>query len=318
MTMLYYIGRRVAAALLTLIAVSAVLLAASEVLPGDAASASLGITSTPEEVQALRDQLGLDRPLPVRYVEWMGGALRGDLGVSIMARRPVTEVVSAPLADTTLLVFLAAAVTVPLSVLIGVLGAVRRGRRLDRALTAGAVVTVSVPQFVMASLLVLVFSSTLHLLPAVSLAPVGGGPLDRPEILVLPVLALAGFATAWASRLVRAAVIDANAAPNVEAARLAGLPERVVVWRHVLPATVGPCVQAFAWLISGLFGGTAVVEQVFNYRGLSYVLVDAVRNHDTAVLEGVGLLLATIILVAFIIADVLALLANPKLRTATA
>src|SRR5215470_17212083 len=281
---------RLAAAAGTLIAVSVVLFAGSEVVPGDAASASLGVNSTPAEVAAVRADWGLDRPLPQRYAGWAVGALHGDLGRSLISHSPVSALVAGPLADSALLVGLAGVATVALALLLGLAAGLRPGSRLDRAVSATAVLTVSIPSFVLAGLLVLAFSSTLGLLPAVSLVPLGGTPLDRPQVLVLPVLSLVLFGTAWASRLVRGCVVDANAAANVEAARLAGLPERTVLRRHLLPAIAPPCAQAFGWLVAGLFGGTAVVERVFDYPGLSGVLVDAVRHHDAPVLEGVGLL----------------------------
>ncbi|MER7168815.1 ABC transporter permease [Micromonospora sp. NPDC000207] len=316
MTGLRFLVRRLGAAVATLFVVAVVLFAGSEVLPGDAASASLGPDATLEEVEQRRAELGVDRPWPGRFVEWIAGAIRLDLGVSSVSGQPVVDLVAAPLAATGLLVAVTAAVSVPLAMGLGLVSGLRRDGRLDRTLSAVAVVAVSIPQFVVAGLLVLVFADLLPVLPAISLPPLGGTALDRPEILVLPVTALTLFGAAWASRIVRAAVIDADATPHVEAARLAGLPERVVVWRHLLPAAVPPCAQTFAWLLSGLFGGTAVVEVVFNYPGLSQTLVAAVRNHDTAVLEGVGLLLAAIIVVAFVLADVVVMAVDPRLRVA--
>ncbi|SDD62291.1 ABC transporter permease [Actinokineospora iranica] len=316
MRALVFVLRRLLAAAGTLLAVSVVLFAGSEVLPGDAASASLGINATAEQTALVRAELGLDRPLAVRYLEWIGNAVQGDLGVSVLERAPVAEIVAIPLADTALLTLLAALATIVIATALGLAAGLRPGSRIDRLLSGGALVAVSIPQFVIAGLLVLLFSSVLGWLPAVSLVPAGGAPIDRPEILILPVASLTIFAAAWASRLIRAIVIDANTAPNVEAARLAGLPERQVIRRHLIPATIGPAAQAYAWLASALFGGTAVIEQIFNYPGLSETLVNAVRHHDTPVLEGVGLLLAGIIIGSLVIADLIGLLVNPKLRTA--
>lgn len=316
MTALKFLARRLLATAATLFAVAVVLFAGSEVLPGDVASASLGPDATTEDVERQRAELGLDRPWPLRFAEWAAAALRLDLGTSAMSRESVVDIVGEPLAATALLVGITAAVTVPLAMGIGLISGLRRGGRVDRALSAVSVVAVSIPQFVTAGLLVLVFADLVPVLPAISLPPLGGTPLDRPEILVLPVFALTLFGASWAGRIVRAAVIDADGMPHVEAARLAGLPERVVVFRHLLPAALPPCAHTFAWLLSGLFGGTAVVEIVFNYPGLSQTLVAAVRNHDTAVLEGVGLLLAVIIILSFILADVLVMAVDPRLRVA--
>lgn len=311
------VGRRLAGALGTLLGASALLFAGSQMVPGDAASASLGAGATTAEVARVRAEYGLDRPLVQQYLEWAGRAVRGDLGRSLYDRRPVLDVVVTPFLDTGLLVGLTVLATVLLAVALGLLTGMRPGSRTDRLLSGAAVAIVSVPQFVTAVLLVLLLGTGLRLLPAVSLVPFGGTPLDRPEILVLPVLSLTLFSASWASRIVRAAVLDADAAPYVEAARLAGLPERRVILRHLLPATVAPCVQAFAWLIAALFGGTAVVERVFGYPGLSETLVGAVQHHDTPVLEGVGLLLAMVTVTCLTLADVLAAVATPKLRSAS-
>lgn len=314
MPLLRLIAQKFAAAGVTILAVSAVLFMAIEVLPGDAAAAMLGGNTTIDQLEAQRAEWGLDQPAATRYLDWLTAAIQGDLGTSFISGEAVTAEIAQPLWFTTILVAISAAVSLVLALLFGVLAGLRPGSRLDRMLSGSALVVVAVPQFVIAGLLVMLFSLTLGVLPAVSLVPIGGSPLDRPEILVLPAIALASFGIAWAGRLIRAAVADANAAPNVRAARLAGLPEPLVVWRHLLPATIPATAQVFAWLISGLFGSTTVIERVFNYPGLSEVLISAVRNHDLAVLEGVGILLAMIIVVAFLLADLIGTLADPKRR----
>ncbi|WP_328902092.1 MULTISPECIES: ABC transporter permease [unclassified Streptomyces] len=316
MTIARFAVRRLLAACALFLAVSFLLFAGSEVLPGDAAAAALGPNTTPEQIAALHSEWGLDQPWAMRWAKWLLAAVQGDLGTSMFSRQPVTELVSQPFMETSLLVLLAAAIAVPLALVLGTLSGLRPGSRTDRVLSGTSVTLVSIPQFVTASLLALVFSSLLGLLPSVVMPPIGGRVWDRPEDLVLPVAALSVFAIAWAARLVRSTVMDADSLPSVEAARLAGLPEGVVLRRHLLPAVVPPCAHAFAWLVSGLFGGTAVVEQVFSYPGLSGVLVGAVRHHDTPVLEGVGLLLGGVIILALATADVIALLATPRLRTA--
>ncbi|MFE1950781.1 ABC transporter permease [Streptomyces sp. NPDC059524] len=310
-------GRRLAGALATLLAGSFVLFAAAEVLPGDAAAAALGGSASPADVARLHAELGLDRPLPVRYADWIGSALTGDLGHSLVDRRPVSQIIAGPLADTLLLAGVCAALTVVLALAIGLAAGLRPGSLLDRILSGTSVALVSVPQFVTAGLLTLVFASWLGVLPAVSLVPFGEPLLAHPEALVLPVTALTLFSAAWAGRLVRAAVADAAATPHVEAARLAGLTPARVVLRHLLPTAAGPCAQVFGWLTGTLVGGTAVVEQVFNYPGLSNELVAAVEHHDAAVLEGIGLLMAAAVVTGLLLADLLTAAADPRTRTAT-
>jgi peptide/nickel transport system permease protein len=309
--------RRLGGALATLLVGSFVLFAAAEVLPGDAAAAALGASATPADVARMHAELGLDRPVLVRYGDWIGAAFSGDLGHSLVDRRPVAEIISGPLADTLLLAGVCALLTVVLALAIGIAAGLRPGGLLDRLLSGGAVTLVSVPQFVTAGILTLVFSSWLGVLPAVSLVPFGEPLLAHPEALVLPVAALTLFSASWASRMVRAAVVDAAAAPHVEAARLAGLSPARVVLRHLLPTAAGPCAQVFGWLAGTLVGGTAVVEKVFNYPGLSRELVAAVQHHDAAVLEGIGLLMAAAVVGGLLLADLLAMAVDPRMRTAT-
>lgn len=299
----------------TLAAESALLFAAAYHLRGDAATAILGPNATPESVAVLRRELGLDDNIVVQYGRWIGNALRGDLGVSARSGQPVTRVIADPLTASLILAGVSGLLIAALALLIGTAAGTRPGSRLDHAVSALTVLIVSVPAFVTATLASVVFAGVLGWLPAASLVPVGGTPLDRPEILVLPALSLVLVGTAWAARLVRAAVADATVAPNVVAARLAGLPESRVLLRHLLPLAAAPCAQVLAWLSTLLIGGTVVVEQVFAYPGLGRVLVGAARDHDTAVLEGVGLIMVAAVTIAFAAADAVPLLTDPRHRT---
>lgn len=297
------VARRVAGAAVVLLAVSALLFAAVDLLPGDVATHVLGQSATPERVAALREQLDLGDPAPLRYLRWLGDLLTGDLGTTATSGRTVADVVGDRLANTALLgglAFLAMAVT---AVGLGTAAGRRAGSAADTALSAAAVVAVSLPEFVVAGLLVAGVALGLGWFPAVSLVPAGTTPLDRPEILVLPVLALAVVGGAFGARLVRAVVADAARSPHVEAARLAGLPERVVVRRHLLPPAAGPIAQVLAFMVPYLVGGTVVVERVFSYPGLGSLLVEQVRARDAPVVLAVGLVIAAAVVVAFAIAD---------------
>jgi len=303
---------RVLSAVGTLFGVSVLLFAGCHLVPGQTATAVLGAGATPDQIRQFNRDAGLDRPLIAQYLSWLGHAVRGDLGTSWAHNEPVSTVIGGNLGSTLVLVALAGGLTVLGALTVGLAAGLRPGRAADTVLTAASVTVVSIPQFVAASLAVLVFATGLHWLPAVSLVPYGGTPFTRPEILVLPVAVLAAFGIAWAGRLVRASVLDASASPHVEASRLAGLPERVVIRRHLLPSVAGPIAQTLAWLVGALVGGTAVVERVFAYPGLSQPLIQAVSQHDTPVVEGVGLLLAATILTALVLADVIGLLADPR------
>jgi peptide/nickel transport system permease protein len=195
----------------------------------------------------------------------------------------------------------------------GLVAGSRPGARRDAAVSIASLSLLSVPEFVLAGLLITVFAFGLGWLPAVS---VGGDPLDRLDALVLPVATLVLVAGAYATRLVRAVVAEASRAPHVEAARLAGVPEWRVVRRHLMPGTVGPIAQVLALIVPYLVGGAVVVERIFNYPGLGALIADAVSARDAVLVEGAGLVLAATTVAALVIADVAGLATNPKLRTA--
>lgn len=309
------VAARTGAAALTLLVVSFVLFVTVEALPGDPAQTVLGLDASEAQRELWRQEWHLDRPLPQRYSDWLIGVLNGDAGISMITRQPVAEAIATPLYYTTVLVAFSFAFALIVSLACGIPAGLRPGGRIDRLLSGAAVVVIAVPQFVIAVMLTAVFAIALGWLPAVSFVPLGQSWIDRPDILVLPVLTLGGFGAAWAARIVRAAVADANG-PNVEAARLAGLPPGRVLRRHLLPHTVPALAQAYAWLFGGLFAATTVVEQVFNYPGLSAMLLSSIRNHDFPMLEAIGLVLSFAVIMAFLLADVLGRLFNPRARTA--
>lgn len=301
--------RRIAASLgmglLTVIGCSVLLFLAADVLPGDAATRAAGPEATPEIVEQTRRELGLDRPSWVRYLAWMGSAVRGDLGNSFIDGRPVTTVIGNALADSLLLTVLAALLAAVLAMTAGIYCGLRPKAPLARVILATAVTVFSIPSFVLGTVLIAVLSHALGWLPPVSLPEFGQSPVATPEILVLPVLTLAAFSAAWATRMVAALVTDAATAPDVEAARLAGLTERKILVSRILPAVIAPSAQVFGWMTGALFGGTAVVERLFAYPGLSAPLISSVTNHDTPVLEGIGLLMVSVIVLCLVVADLI-------------
>jgi peptide/nickel transport system permease protein len=309
------IARRLLVAVATLAVVSALLFAAVEVLPGDAARQSLGPTATPAQVQIRREQLNLDRPILVRYIDWVGGAVQGDLGTSLASRQPVRDLIGAPLGNTLALGTIALVTVTVLTLLGGLAAGSRPGARRDTAVSGTSLLVVSLPEFVVAGVLLSVFSWQLGWLPPVSLTP-DGSTLSRPSTIVLPALSVVLVASAFAVRLARAAVADVGRLPHVEAARLQGIPEHRVLLRYVLPTALGPIAQVLAFVVPFLIGGTIVVERFFDYPGLGKLLADAVSARDLPVVEGIGLLLAGVVVVSLLIADLVGLLANPKLRGA--
>lgn len=312
--MVVRIARRLLAAAATLVVISAVLFAAVEVLPGEAARQSLGPTATPAQVKIRRAELKLDRPVLERYADWVGGVAVGDLGTSLASQLPVRELIAAPLANTLVLAGIALLAVTILTLLGGLAAGSRPGGRRDTAISTTSLLVVALPEFVIAGLLVTVFSWQLGWLPPVSLA-LAGSTLGQPEVIVLPALSIVLVASAFAIRLARATVADVGRQPHVEAARLQGIPEHRVLLRYVLPSALGPIAQVLAFVVPFLVGGTVVVERFFDYPGLGKLLADSVSARDLPVVESIGLLLAGAVVISLLVADLVGLLTDPKLRS---
>ncbi|MCW6003516.1 ABC transporter permease [Micromonospora sp. CPCC 205371] len=297
--------RLVAGAVALLLAVSVVLFVAVQVLPGDPVTQALGSTYTPERGAQLRAQLGLDAPVAEQYLRWLGGVLRGDFGTSAVTRVPVGPIVAERAGNSVVLAAAAFVLIAVLGVGFGLFAGARPGSGRDRAVSAVTLTLTAVPEFALATVLVAVFAFALGWLPAVSLVAPGSGPLSQPAILVLPVASLALYGGAYTARMVRGIVADIAAGPHVEAARIAGLPEHLVLRRHVLPSAAGSIAQVLALLVPYLVGGALVVETVFAYPGLGALLASAVRARDAVQVEAAGLVLAAVAIAGFLVAELI-------------
>lgn len=315
--LLAFVTRRVAVGALLLAVVSILVFLATNLLPGDVASTTLGRNATPEAKAALRAELGLDRPLLVQYWDWVTSVARGDLGTSPVLHRSVAEVVGVRLPQSLLLCVLALAVLVPLALVLGLLSGAKAGRGLDHGVTLGSLALVALPEFVLGTLLILLLGGAVFAVyPPVSLVAPGESPLARPEILVLPVATLVLAGLGYMVRMVRSGVVAVMDAPYVEMARLNGVPERTILLRHVLPNALAPAVQATAQTIQWLIGGVVVIETLFAYPGIGQAMVSAVMNRDLIFVQSVVLIIAAIYIVINILADLAVVFLVPKLRTA--
>lgn len=310
------IVKRTGTALVTLLLVSAVVFSITSLLPGDAAQEALGQSATPETVAALRAEFGLDRPAHVRYWNWLSGLLAGDPGQSLISRRPVSDLISSRLPKSLLLAAVTAAVSVPIALLIGILSAMYNGSRVDRVLNLFTLAMVAVPEFVVATLAVLVFAVKLQWLSALSAAPDDPTLAEFLRAYAMPVLTLCFVVVAQMARMTRAAVIDQLGQSYVEMALLKGArPTRVVLW-HALPNAIGPIANAMALSLSYLLGGVIIVEIVFNYPGIASLMVDAVTNRDMPLLQSCAMIFCFAYLALVLLADICAILSNPRLRSA--
>ncbi|MBN9792940.1 MULTISPECIES: ABC transporter permease [Pseudonocardia] len=307
--------RRLALSVLILLVVSVLIFAATLLLPGDPARAILGQQATPERVAALTAQLGLDRPAPERYLTWLGGVLTGDLGFSAATGGPVSELLGGRIGASALLLVLTAVVSTPIALALGARAAVRRGTRTDSALSGASLVLAALPEFVIGVLLVVLFAtSVLQILPSVTIARPGEPVWARPEQLVLPVVTLALVVIPYVVRMTRATLSETLDAGYVEMARLKGLPERTVLFRHAVPHTIGPVAQVIALQLAWLAGGVVVVEFLFRYPGIGQALIDAVANRDVQVVQAITLIIAAFYVVVNLAADVAGILADPRIR----
>jgi len=310
-----FIVRRLLLGLLVMFLVSVIVFAGTQAL-GDPARAILGRDATPDRLAALQEQLNLDQNVVAQYFSWLGGLLHGDLGISLASQQPVSNALGPRLVSSIVLVVIAAVISIPLSIAIGSYAALHREKKFDTIVSNTMLALASLPEFVVALLLVILFStSVFHWLPAISPVPPGHRAWEYPDELILPVATLAIVVTPYVSRIMRASMIEVLESDYVEMARLKGLPERTVLYRHALPNAIGPVFQVTAISLAYLAGGIVVIEYVFNYPGIGSELVDAVVNHDIPVVQALAILIAGLYVVLNLLADVATILVTPRLRT---
>lgn len=309
--------RRIGLGVLTLWLVSLVVFAAVIALPGDAATAILGKTATPDRVAALREQLHLNESVVTQYTQWLKGVLTFDFGNSVATQQPVSQLLSDRVANSAFLVFVASVIAIPLSIVLGVWMAMKRDRAVDHATSTVTLVLAALPEFVIGILLVLIFATGLfHIFPAVSLLAPGEKAWQDPQAVVLPAATLVLAVTPYISRIMRGSMVEVLESEYVTMARLKGLPERQVIWRHAVPNAIVPAIQVAALQLAWMAGGVVVVEVVFQYPGIGAALVDAVGNRDMPVVQTVTMLAAGLYVFLNLAADLATILVTPRLRTA--
>lgn len=302
------------AGVLTLLAASALIYLGVSALPGDAATAALGRDATPDLVAGLRKQFGLNRPVLERYGEWLAGFLHGRLGYSLPTGVPVARVIQDKLFNTVVLAGTTIVVLVPLATALGVVSALRPDGVVDQITAAITLSFIATPQFVIGTLLAVIFAVWLRWLPAVSLIDPSRPITAHPTVLVLPVLTLLAATLAQSVRMIRATMIEVLELPYIEAARLNGIAEWRLLLRHALPNVVAPAIQVLAYNIPWLLGGVVIVESVFEYRGVGLTLITAVQTRDLPTVEALAMLTTIVIVATSMFTDITVILLNPKLR----
>jgi len=299
---------------ITLAVVSLAIFGVTEVLPGDVAEAILGKSRTPGALETLREQMGLDRPAWQRYVEWIYGVLRGDLGNSLVQDRPVTEILGSRLQNSLVLAVTAFLISVPSAILVGVWAGVRQGSNADHAVSVISLVAISLPEFVTGFILIVVFSSTLNWLPSSSIVMPGSSPFDRPIILIMPIATMTAVLFGYIMRMTRANVIEALNTNYVRTAILKGLPKWQVIWKHAVPNAMLPTISVISINVGWMLGGLIIVESVFAYPGLGLSLINAVNRRDLPMLQAISLLIAATYAISNLFADLAYAWLNPRIR----
>ncbi|MFO1062164.1 MAG: ABC transporter permease [Dongiaceae bacterium] len=311
--------RRLALGVLTLFFVSLLVFVATQALSGDAATAILGKTATPERLAALRAQLHLTDPLWRQYGGWLLGVLQGDLGLSLATGKPVTQLIGERIGNSAFLVLISAVIAIPAALGAGIAAAVRRDRALDHILSTASLVLAALPEFVIGIGLILVLSiGFLHWLPAVSLLADGVPLWRQPQQLALPALTLILAVVPYMSRIMRASMVEVMESDYVQMAELKGLPRRLVILRHAVPNAIVPSIQVVALQLAWLAGGVVVVEYVFRFPGIGQSLVDGVANRDLPVIQALTLLIGGLYVLLNLVADVATILLTPRLKTGLA
>jgi peptide/nickel transport system permease protein len=307
--------RRSLMSIVTLLLVSVIIFSMLEVLPGDVASRILGRDATPETLEQLRTELGLDKPAPVRYLTWLGGLVTGDMGQSLASSRPVSEILAPRIFNTVLLSAYAFLIYLPLTIVPALLQALNRDRSVDHGFSVITLVLLSVPDFLLATILLLAFVVMIPLLPAISLVDQSSSAWEYFRAMTLPALTLAIVMAVYAVRMLRDNLIEVLDSDYIRMAELKGLSRRRVLLRHALPNALVPTLNVTALNLAYLVGGVVVVEKVFSYPGFGSLLVDSLQLRDLPVIEATVMISAFVYVVANLIADVAAILLNPRLRT---
>lgn len=309
------IFKRLALGLVTIWLVSALIFLGVEALPGDACTAVLERDAHGEALEKCREIMGLNAPALTRYLSWAASALQGDFGISANGQESISELVGYRVRNSFLLAAGALSVGIPLSIFLGTVAGLRRDTWVDILFSTGAILAMTIPEFVAATILILVFAIWLGWVPAIVLTPADAQPLDFFPEFILAAVVLTMLMVAHIMRMVRSSVIDAMASDYVQMATLKGVPYWQIVFRHALPNALLPAINIIALTVAWLLGGVVVVEVVFNYPGLGRLLVDSISGRDLPIVQAITLIVAATYVAINLIADILSLALNPRLRS---
>lgn len=308
------VAQRLALGLLLLLAVSLLIFLGTEALPGDVAQAILGQSATPEALANMREAMGLNQPAHIRYLQWLGGILTGDFGTALTNGQDIGQAIGQRLGNTLFLAACAAAISVPLAILLGLVAARYNGRWPDKVISGVTLSTISLPEFVAAYFVIFLLTQVIPIFQPVAMVFPGMSFWDRLHAVALPVIVLVLVVLAHMMRMTRAAILNVMQSAYIESAELKGLSPMRVIWQHAFPNAIAPIVSVVVLNLAYLVVGVVVVEVVFGYNALGQYLVDHVAKRDLPVVQAVGLIFAAVYIGLNILADVIAIVANPRLR----
>ena len=282
--------RRIGIGFVTLLVVSLIVFVGTSILPGDVAQIILGQSATEETLAVLRAELGLDQPGYVRYFSWLGNMVSGDLGTSKAGGASISSLIDSRLGNTMKMAGLVAAISIPFSVSLGLYAAMHPGTWLDRGVTFMTLSTISVPEFFIATLLVLILAVELHWLPSTAYLSGNESGLQLLKALAMPILTLVIVVSAQMIRMTRAGILNVMSSPYIEMAILKGVPRRRIILRHALLNAIGPIVNVIALNLAYLVSGVVIVETIFAYPGLAKLMIDGVQTRDLPLVQALSLI----------------------------
>ncbi|PIE12278.1 MAG: ABC transporter permease [Rhodobacterales bacterium] len=309
------LAQRIALSLLLMFLVSILIFAGTIILPGDVAQSILGQSATEQSLANLREELGLNEPVVSRYFNWLGGAIQGDLGTALTSRQEIAPILAARLQNTLFLAMWAAIISVPLAIFLGLLAVRFRERWPDKLISGVTLASISVPEFLIAYVLMFFVGVKLRwLMPtAIGFRP-DADIMTKLEAIALPVMVLTLVILAHMMRMTRAAILNVMQSAYVETAELKGLSMFTIIWKHAFPNSVAPIVNVVMLNLAYLVVGVVVIEVVFVYPGMGQYLVDHVSKRDVPVVQACGLVFAAVYISLNMVADIVAILSNPRLR----
>ena len=306
-------AQRIALGLLTLFVISLMIAFGVELLPGDLAQEILGQGATPEGLRVLRLQLGLDTPPHIRYLDWLGGMITGDMGLSLANKRPISELIGPRLSNTLFLGGFAALIAIPVALILGILAALYRNSLYDRSVNIFTLTSISFPEFFIAYILILFFAIKLGWFPGISNISSELTLIEKLYRTLLPAASLTLVVVAHMMRMTRTSIINLLSSPYIEMARLKGIKPLRIITRHALPNALAPIVNVIAINLAYLVVGVVIVEVVFVYPGLGQLLVDSVSKRDVPVVQACSMIFASVYILLNLSADIISIVTNPRL-----